>query len=163
MKPDPQRARKIALTTPAGFLAFGFGSGLFPWAPGTMGTIVAIPLALLLQPLPLLMQLGVIAALFVAGIYLCNKTSRRLGTHDFGGIVWDEITGFLLCSLAAPVSIKGYVAAFILFRFFDIYKPWPIRAVDQKIEGGLGIMADDIIAAIYAAAILLLLVRWEFI
>ena len=155
--------RKVALGSPSGLLAFGFGSGLSPWAPGTMGTIVAIPFALLLHPFPLLMQMGVIAVLFVAGIYFCNKTSRRLGTHDFGGIVWDEITGFLLCSLAAPVSIQGYLAAFILFRFFDIYKPWPIGAVDQKVEGGFGIMADDIIAAIYTAAILLLLVRWEFI
>jgi phosphatidylglycerophosphatase A len=149
--------RKIALSSPAGFLAVGFGAGLSPVAPGTMGTIVAIPLALLLQPFPLAVKLTLVAVLFVAGIYLCGQTSRRLGVHDHGGIVWDEIVGFMLCTLAAPATLMGYLLAFGLFRVFDIFKPWPISLADQKLHGGFGIMADDIIAAIYTAVILILL------
>jgi phosphatidylglycerophosphatase A len=149
--------RKIALSTPAGFLAVGFGAGLSPVAPGTMGTIVAIPLALLLQPFPLAVKLALVALLFVAGIYLCGQTSRRLGVHDHGGIVWDEIVGFMLCTLAAPATLTGYLLAFGLFRVFDIFKPWPISLADRKLEGGFGIMADDIIAAIYTAVILIVL------
>jgi phosphatidylglycerophosphatase A len=149
--------RKIALSTPAGFLAVGFGAGLSPVAPGTMGTIVAIPLALLLHPFPLAVKLALVVLLFVAGIYLCGQTSRRLGVHDHGGIVWDEIVGFMFCTLAAPATLMGYLLAFGLFRVFDIFKPWPIRLADQKLQGGFGIMADDIIAAIYTAVILIVL------
>ncbi len=159
MKPDRKKLYQAALTTPAGFLAFGFGAGLSPWAPGTVGTMVAIPIALLLQPHPILLQLGLILLLFVLGIYVCAQTSRRLGVHDHGGIVWDEIVGYLLCATAAPDTVTGLVLAFVLFRVFDIFKPWPIRSVERKLTGGFGIMADDIIAAAYTAAILLLLVR----
>ncbi len=163
MQADKGQLRKVAFSTPTGFLAFGFGAGLSPWAPGTMGTLVAIPIALLLQAHPVLLQLGLIAVMFVAGVYVCDKTSRRLGVHDHGGIVWDEITGFLLCVLAAPATVMGYLLAFVLFRVFDIFKPWPIGMIDRKLKGGLGIMVDDIIAAAYTAAILMSLVSLEII
>jgi len=163
MNPDVRQLRKVALSTPAGFLAFGFGAGLSPWAPGTVGTLVAVPIALLLHPPPVLLQLALIAVMFVAGIYLCGKTSRRLGVTDHGGIVWDEITGFMLCAVAAPATVRGYLLAFVLFRVFDISKPWPIGMIDQKLKGGFGIMADDIIAAGYTAVILLSLVSLQII
>ena len=150
---------RVAFGSPAGFLAFGFGAGLSPRAPGTMGTLVAVPIALLLAPLPVYSQLFVVAVFFLTGIYFCGQASRRLGVEDHGGIVWDEITGFLLCAIVAPLSLTGYVAAFVLFRAFDILKPWPISLADKKLKGGFGIMFDDILAAIYTAAILLLLGR----
>ena len=163
MNPDTRQLRKVALSTPAGFLAFGFGAGLSPRAPGTVGTLVAIPIALLLDSQPVLLQLALVTLLFVAGIYFCGQTSRRLGVHDHGGIVWDEITGFLYCAIAAPATVTGYIAAVVLFRIFDIFKPWPIRMVDEKLKGGFGIMFDDIIAAAYTAAILVSLVSLEII
>jgi len=150
---------KVAFGSPAGFFAFGFGAGLSPWAPGTMGTLVAVPIALVLAPLPLLSQLFVVAVFFLTGVYFCGQVSRRLGVDDHGGIVWDEITGFLLCAIAAPVTFTGYVAVFVLFRAFDILKPWPISLADKKLKGGFGIMFDDILAAVYTAAVMLLLLR----
>jgi phosphatidylglycerophosphatase A len=163
MGTDAKLLRKVALSSPAGFLAFGFGSGLSPRAPGTMGTLVAVPIAMLLEPLSDVAQLGLVAVLFVLGIYVCEQTSARLGVHDHGGIVWDEITGFLLCIIAAPATVTGYVLAFVLFRVFDIFKPWPISIADRKLKGGFGIMFDDIIAAAYAAAIMLTAVWLDII
>ncbi|SFX19842.1 phosphatidylglycerophosphatase A family protein [Marinospirillum alkaliphilum] len=145
---------------PVHFLAFGLGSGASPWAPGTMGTVAAVPLYFLLVQLPLSLYLLVLLITFVVGCWLCEKTSADLGVHDHSGIVWDEFVGYWLTMLALPVSLGWALAGFVLFRFFDIIKPWPIRWVDQRVGGGFGIMLDDVLAAVYAGAILHLV--WYF-
>jgi phosphatidylglycerophosphatase A len=152
--------RGVALRTLPGFLAFGFGSGLSRFAPGTMGTVVAVPFALLLKSLPELIFWLVLVASFVLGVYLCDISSKRLGQHDPGGIVWDEMVAYWLTIAFLPVTWSWWLAAFILFRFFDIVKPWPIRNVENRFGGGLGIMLDDIVAAFYAMAILALFARF---
>ena len=149
--------RKVALGTPAGFLAFGFGSGLSRYAPGTMGTIAAIPLAAVLTALPGAWFWPLLVLLFIAGVWLCDVSSRRLGQHDPGGIVWDEMVAYWLTVAFVPVTWAWWLAAFMLFRFFDILKPWPIRQVEKRFDGGLGIMLDDIVAAVYAMIILAVL------
>jgi phosphatidylglycerophosphatase A len=156
-KPD---TRRIAMATPTGFLAFGFGSGLSPRAPGTAGTVAALPLAVLLVQLPLLAGLLVVIAAFVIGIYLCEVTGRELGVHDHGGIVWDEFVGMWLVLLFVPFHWTWWLAAFVLFRVFDIIKPWPIQWLDKHVRGGFGVMLDDLLAAIYALAPLLAVLWW---
>jgi len=146
--------RKAALGTVTGFLAFGFGSGLSRFAPGTMGTIVAVPFIFLLKPLPPLIFWALLLTLFLLGVYLCGTTARRLGKHDPGGIVWDEMVAYWLVVAFIPAQWPWLLAAFILFRLFDILKPWPIKQSETLFSGGLGIMVDDIIAALYAMAIL---------
>lgn len=140
---------------PVHLVAFGFGSGLSPWAPGTFGTLIAIPIVLFVMQFGFAVHLGfaIFAALF--GIYVCGESAKRLGVHDHPGIVWDEITGFAVTLLTVPANVYWVVAGFALFRLFDIWKPWPIREADHSLSGGLGIMLDDIIAGIFAAAILL--------
>ena len=145
---------RTVLTSPVHFLAFGFGSGLSPKAPGTMGTLAAIPLYLLLMNLPLTGYLLAVLLISVAGIWICGESSRRLGVHDHGGIVWDEFAGFLLTMTAAPQGWQWIVLGFALFRLFDIWKPWPVRVADRQLHGGLGIMLDDILAGIYAWLVL---------
>ena len=146
-------ARKV-FTDPVHFLAFGFGTGLAPKAPGTFGTLPALALFWLLRDLPLAVHLAIASAAFVVGIYLCGESARRLGVHDYGGIVWDEIVAMYITLLVAPPTVPGWLAAFVLFRFFDIVKPWPIRDLDHRLGGGLGIMLDDLVAALYAAVLL---------
>ncbi len=153
--------RDVALATPTGFLAFGFGSGLSPIAPGTAGTVAALPLGAMLVQLPFLVALAVVIASFFIGIYLCGVTGRRLGVHDHGGIVWDEFVGMWLVLLFVPFHWAWWLAAFVLFRFFDVLKPWPIRWLDRHVSGGLGVMIDDILAAVYAL-ILLAIAMWWF-
>ena len=148
--------RQAALGTPAGFLAFGFGSGLSGFAPGTMGTLVAVPFGLLLKQLPPVLFWPVLVVLFLIGIYLCGATASRLGKHDPGGIVWDEMVGYWLTIAFIPAQWPWLLAAFILFRLFDILKPWPIRQSEKWFSGGLGIMVDDILAALYAMGVLAL-------
>jgi len=141
------------------FLAFGFGAGAMPVAPGTFGTLIAVPVYLLLAPLswPYYL-LVVLLLLLLPGIWLCHVTARDIGVHDHSGIVWDEIVGYLLTMAAAPPGWLWIVLGFILFRVFDIVKPWPIRLADQRVSGGFGIMLDDVIAALYAWLVLQLLV-----
>ena len=151
------------LKQPRQLLALGLGSGLSPKAPGTVGTIAAIPFYLLIALLPLPLQLLVIAISFGIGVYLCEFTANDLGVHDHPAIVWDEFVGFWLTMLALPimgeaVTLWWILYGFILFRFFDIVKPWPIRWVDQKVSGGLGIMLDDMLAGIYSLICLGLLI-----
>lgn len=146
---DPA-TRRVALRTPAGIFAFGFGSGLFRFAPGTMGTLMAVPFALLLGRLPLPAHGAAVFLLFLAGVWCCGAASRALGRKDPGGIVWDEMVGFWLTVALLPPAWGWWLAAFGLFRFFDILKPWPIRQVERRFAGGLGIMLDDIVAALYA-------------
>ena len=145
---------RTVLTSPVHFLAFGFGSGLSPKAPGTMGTLAAIPLYLLLMNLPLTGYLLAVLLISVAGVWICGESSRRLGVHDHGGIVWDEFAGLLLTMTAAPQGWAWIVLGFALFRLFDIWKPWPVRVADRQLHGGLGIMLDDILAGIYAWLVL---------
>ena len=152
---DPMpSSRDLALGTPAGFLAFGFGSGLSPQAPGTMGTLAAIPLAIVFKLLPVFVFWPLLLLLFFLGIYLCDVTSKRLGENDPGGIVWDEMVAYWLTVAFVPLDWAWLAAAFLLFRVFDIFKPWPIRQVEKRFGGGLGIMLDDIVAALYAMALL---------
>lgn len=148
------KTRQVALTTPTGFLAFGFGSGLAPKAPGTFGTLAAIPLYLLMMGLNWQFYLLVLLVTFVLGVYLCEKASKNLGVHDHGGIVWDEFVGFWLTMFLIPWHWQWLLLGFVLFRFFDIIKPFPIKWLDQHVEGGFGIMIDDVIAGIYAWIIL---------
>ncbi len=145
---------KAILTKPIHCLAFGFGSGLAPKAPGTFGTLMAVPLYLLLVQLTLWAYVLVLLVSFCVGVYLCGKTADDLGVHDHPGIVWDEFVGFWLTMLAAPAGWLWLVVGFILFRLFDIWKPWPIRVLDEQMETGLGIMLDDVLAGVYALLVL---------
>jgi phosphatidylglycerophosphatase A len=145
------------LRNPVHLVAFGFGTGLSPFAPGTFGTLVGIPFVLLMAPLGLVAQLGLVVAGFLLGIYVCGESARRLGVHDHGGIVWDEVVGYAVTMLAVPAEPLWMLAGFALFRLFDIWKPWPIREADHSLKGGLGIMLDDVLAGIFAGAILYLI------
>ncbi len=151
-------ARKV-LTDPINFLAFGFGTGLAPFAPGTVGSLPGVLLFWLTMGLGLYVQLAIAAGLIVGGIWICGESARRIGVHDHGGIVWDEIAGMYLVLFLAPPTLPGFAAGFVLFRLFDILKPWPIRDLDHRLRGGLGIMLDDLAAALYA---LILLGLWEW-
>ena len=148
-------AAPAVFRNPVHFLAFGFGSGLSPKAPGTAGTVVAVPLYLVLVTyLDLYTYLGFLVLAFVIGIYLCGKTSRDLGLHDPGGIVWDEFVGFWITMILVPLTWYWVLAGFVLFRLFDILKPFPIGWLDRKVHGGFGIMLDDAIAGVYAGVVL---------
>ncbi len=142
------------LTNPIHLLAFGFGSGLAPVAPGTFGTLAAVPFYLLMARLPLEVYLAVLAVVILAGIWICGRTSRDLGVHDHPGIVWDEFAGFFVTMIAAPPGWFWLVAGFGLFRLFDILKPWPIGWLDRRVKGGLGIMLDDLLAGSFAWGVL---------
>ena len=136
------------------FLAFGFGSGLSPWAPGTAGTLVAVPLFLLVADWSLPMFTAFIVVTALLGIWFCDAASRELGVHDHPGIVWDEFVGYWITMWALPVTWTWIVAGFVVFRIFDILKPWPIGPLDKKVKGGFGIMIDDIVAGVLACATL---------
>jgi phosphatidylglycerophosphatase A len=143
------------LADPVHLLAFGFGTGCSPKAPGTMGTLLAVAISLPLQHLPLLAYLLVLLGVTLAGFWLCGRASRDLGVHDHPGIVWDEIAGYLLTMTAAPTdSWLWPLLGFVLFRLFDIWKPWPIGWLDRRVEGGIGIMLDDLVAGLMAAVCL---------
>ncbi len=162
MNDRPANLPRTVLTDPVHFLAFGFGTGLAPVAPGTFGSLPGVLLFWLTMGYGPYVQLAVIAFLIVAGIWICGESARRLGIHDHGGIVWDEIAGMYLTLIVAPFSVTGWVLAFVLFRVMDIVKPWPIRDLDHRLGGGVGIMLDDLVAALYAA-VLLGLYRWLMI
>jgi phosphatidylglycerophosphatase A len=153
-------AARPDMRNPVHFLAFGFGSGLSPKAPGTMGTLVAVPIWYAAAQLPLAGYLLVTLAVIAVGPWLCGRTSRDLGVHDHGGIVWDEIAGFLVTMVLVPVSVWTALLGFALFRFFDIIKPWPIGWLDRHIHGGTGIMVDDLVAGLYAALCIQILLWW---
>lgn len=136
---------------PVYLLAFGLGSGLSPRAPGTAGTLLALLLYLLAPPLSWPVYLGWLLIATLVGIWICGVTSRALGVHDHGGIVWDEFTGYWITMFMAPAGWQWVVAGFVLFRILDILKPWPIKWADARVSGGLGIMLDDVIAGIMAA------------
>jgi phosphatidylglycerophosphatase A len=152
---NDEQALRPQMRRPAQLLAFGLGSGLSPRAPGTAGSLAALPIYLLLiAPLPLWMGGLLIAAAALAGIWICGEASRQLGVHDHGGIVWDEFVGMWIALYALPVAPLWWLAAFLLFRLFDILKPWPINWLDEHVPGGTGIMLDDIVAGLFAAVVL---------
>lgn len=152
--PIQLRAAREAFSTWDGFLAFGFGSGLLPRAPGTWGTLLAVPLFLLLRAMPPFAFWLCLTAAFALGVWLVQRVGRRLGVADYGGIVWDEIVGFWLALAVAPRGWLWLLAGFALFRFFDIIKPWPVNMVESRIEGGLGVMLDDVLAGLYTLILL---------
>ena len=150
---------KLLLAHPAHFFGLGFGSGLAPKAPGTFGTLVGLPLFWLISSYGLSIKLAIIAALFIFGIYCCDKTGKALGVADDSAIVWDEIVAMMLVLVFTPFTWLGWLVAFCLFRLFDIWKPFPIRQMDAKLKNGFGVMFDDLLAAIYAIICVLLLAQ----
>ena len=143
------------LRDPINFLAFGLGSGCAPKAPGTCGTAMAVALYFPLQAYFTTSEyvfILVVAAL--AGIWICDHASKVLGVHDHGGIVWDEFVGFWLTMVAAPPGIAWVLLGFLLFRLFDIWKPWPISWLDRRVHGGFGIMIDDVLAGFFALLVM---------
>ncbi|WP_340121751.1 phosphatidylglycerophosphatase A [Methylobacter svalbardensis] len=148
------------LSDPILFLAFGFGSGLAKKAPGTMGTLAAIPVYWLFAQSNLFIYSLLTLIVTIIGIPICGIAAKKLDEHDFGGIVWDEIAGYLITMWLVPFSWQAMVVGFILFRFFDIIKPWPIKWVDRQVQGGLGIMLDDVLAGVFAGGLLLAFVSY---
>lgn len=153
-KPTQRELISTVLRSPTHLLAFGFGSGLAPFAPGTFGTLAAVLLYLPLQYLSLPLYCLMVAVVCIAGVWICGRSSEMLGVHDHGGIVWDEFAGYFITMIAAPAGWQWIVIGFILFRIFDIIKPWPIKWADKQVHGGLGIMLDDILAGFISLAIL---------
>jgi phosphatidylglycerophosphatase A len=146
-------AREILLD-PVLFLAFGFGSGLAKKAPGTFGTLMAIPIYIALIQTNIIIYSTFTIICSVLGIWICGIAADKLGEHDFGGIVWDEIVGYLITMWFVSFSWQNLLMGFIFFRVFDIVKPWPIQWIDKKISGGFGIMFDDVIAGLFAGSLL---------
>jgi phosphatidylglycerophosphatase A len=156
--PKPARSKRqvriparVIFTDPWCFLGFGFGFGLARTAPGTFGTLAAFPLYALLTQLSLPAYLMSVLTLFLIGILICQRSEDHIKVSDHSGIVWDEIVGFLITMTAAPLSWPALAAGFVLFRLFDILKPWPICHLDRSLHGGLGIMLDDALAGLLAA------------
>lgn len=151
---------RFMLAHPAHFVALGFGTGLAPVAPGTVGTLLAYPLFQVLAPYLSSMELfGVIVLFFLLGVWACEVTGRAMGIADHSGMVWDEVVAMLLILLVIPAGLYWWIAAFFLFRFFDVVKPQPIRYFDQTLKGGFGVMFDDIVAAFYTLLVLALVHR----
>ncbi|WP_289031752.1 phosphatidylglycerophosphatase A [uncultured Paraglaciecola sp.] len=148
---DKQIRQRVSMLNPVHFLAFGFGSGLAPKAPGTFGTVAALPLVAALAlytSLPIYIAITIIAS--VVGIWICGITANDMQVHDDSSIVWDEVAGMLITMIAVPLSWQTLLLGFILFRIFDILKPWPISYLDKNAHGGFGIMIDDVLAGIFA-------------
>ena len=154
----PGAAGKL-LTHPAGWIATGFGSGLAPVAPGTFGTAAALLPWLAMRDLPLGYYALTVCVAFALGAWACQWTIRRLGVEDPGLVVWDEFVGVWIALFAVPTGWYWALAAFVLFRFFDIAKPCPVNWADRKIEGGLGTMLDDAFAGVYALVCVQVLYR----
>lgn len=145
------KINKLAIIkNPVHFLAFGLGLGFMPIAPGTAGTLLGVILYYLNISYSIVNEVILVLVASIIGIYLCGKTARDINYHDHPGIVWDEVAGYLVTMLFVPFSVFNIIIGFILFRIFDIVKPWPIKAIDQKVAGGLGIMLDDIIAGVFS-------------
>ena len=148
---DKQIRGRLSLLNPVHFLALGFGSGLAAKMPGTFGTLAALPLVVLLSHYASFsVYLAVTILVSIVGIWICGKTAKDMGVHDDSSIVWDEVAGMLITMLAVPLSWQTLLAGFVLFRFFDILKPWPISYLDKHVHGGFGIMIDDVLAGIFA-------------
>lgn len=151
---QPKITFRELLKRPVCFLGLGFGSGLAPKAPGTFGTLAAIPIYWLMQDLSLSIYLAITVTAFIIGIWICQQSADWLQKDDPSAVVWDEIIGYMVTMIAAPAGWQWMLAGFILFRFFDILKPWPISWLDKNLHGGLGIMVDDVVAGVFAAILL---------
>ena len=151
----PRPSWRFLLSRPAHLIAFGFGAGLVPVAPGTWGTLLAFPLFWLLQPQTDALEFLLAAAiLFGLGVWACDATGRALGVADHGGMVWDETVAFLVVLFFTPAALHWQALAFLIFRLFDILKPPPIRYYDRTLKNGFGVMFDDLIAAFYTLLVL---------
>ncbi len=149
---------KSIWSNPIHFLAFGLGSGAAPYAPGTFGTLAAIPLYLLLvNYLNWPIYAVVVTLMFLLGVWMCDRTEKDIGAHDHSGIVWDEFVGYLVTMFYAPAGWLWIIVGFFLFRLFDIWKPYPIRQLERRYRNGFGNMIDDVVAGLYAAIVLQLL------
>lgn len=139
---------------PVHFIACGFGTGAMPFMPGTFGSVLGVVLYLMLAQLPLAIYLVSVFLLLCVGVYLCHATNKGFGIEDSPAIVWDELASFPIVMIAIPLTWYYVLAGFLLFRIFDIAKPWPIGWFDENIHGGLGVMLDDVIAALFSWAVL---------
>jgi phosphatidylglycerophosphatase A len=153
---DGVRLPLRTLRDPVQLVALGFGTGLAPRAPGTFGSLLAVLPAWWCFTLPFAWRVAIVVALVALGAWVCGESARRLGVHDHSSIVFDEIAGVFATALAVPArTVLWFALAFVLFRLFDIWKPWPIREVDHRMRGGAGIILDDLMAALYAAICLM--------
>ena len=148
------RLPKGLLRQPLHLLSLGFGLGAIPFAPGTFGTLLGVLIYLGLQLVPLVYYLIILVLLFYVGVVACGLTAQALGAEDPSPVVFDEVVGYLIAMTAAPSGWPWVVAGFVLFRMFDIWKPWPIRSLERRVRGGLGIMLDDALAAGYTWLVL---------
>jgi phosphatidylglycerophosphatase A len=163
--PVVRPSARTVFSSPVHLVAFAFGAGLAPVAPGTFGTLVGVLLCWPLLHLSVSAYIGVIVCLFAIGCVVCGSSAQRLGVHDYGGIVFDEVVGYLITALPLlpaaglvhDAKLTGLIVAFLLFRVFDIWKPWPIRLLDRQVHGGVGIMLDDAVAGLFAALVLAVL------
>ena len=154
--PIPPVPKKV-WQDPLYFFAFGFGSGTFPYAPGTVGTLMSVPFFLFMQPLSVPFYFLCVMLFIAASIFACEKVSREIQVQDHQGMCIDEFAGFFVTMINAPQGLSWLVVGFLLFRFFDIVKPWPIRLMDEKIHGGFGMVLDDVMAGFYSFLIIQLL------
>src|SRR5512142_600925 len=150
---------RFLVAHPAHFVALGFGAGLVPVAPGTFGTLASVALYWALAAfLPPLAIAFCAIPLFFVGVWACDVTGRDLGSPDHGAMVWDEVVAFLPLAALASESLALQAIAFALFRLFDVWKPYPVRQIERRVKGGLGVMIDDVFAAFYAYAAFALVV-----
>ncbi len=156
--PLTARQRTAALSHPAGWIATALGAGLSPKAPGTAGSLVALlPWWFLLRGLPIGGYVAVLVAGFLLGVWACGVTGKRIGVHDHGALVWDEVIGMWITLVVAPPQWWWMFVGFVLFRLFDIWKPWPVRVADRRVRGGFGVMLDDVLAGACALVVLQLI------
>ena len=147
------------LKDPVVFVALGLGSGLSPKAPGTAGTLATVPLVYFLQQQTLLVYVVVTLFVLATGSWVCGYAAKKLQVHDHSGIVYDEVAGFLITMFMMPTGWQWMLAGFVLFRFFDAVKPWPISWFDKNVHGGFGIMFDDVVAGAVSLGCLVL-IQW---
>ena len=155
-KPSPPLPKAI-WTNPLYFMAFGLGSGAIPVAPGTFATLFAIPIYLLLRPLPLVAYLLFVIGFIIFSSWLSDRISRETNTHDHPGMCIDEFVGFFVTMIHAPRGWWWILLGFVLFRLFDIWKPWPINIIDEKVHGGWGMIFDDVVAGLFAMILIQLI------
>jgi phosphatidylglycerophosphatase A len=162
-----RQQRHALLSRPAGWLACGFGSGLSPVAQGTFGSLAALLPWLALTRLPMIAYLLVLIMGFVIGVWVCDVAGRLLGVADHRSVVWDEFVGQWIALIPlvgfTALGVSGFqwwlvLAGFVLFRIFDVWKPWPISWLDRRMKGGLGVMIDDVVAGVFAAVVLAALI-----
>jgi phosphatidylglycerophosphatase A len=147
-------------SNPLYFIAFGFGTGVVPFAPGTVGTLGAALIYILIQPLPLITYLIFVTLFILVSIWVSEKVSKQINVHDHPGMCIDEFAGFFVTMIHAPHGLGWVLYGFILFRLFDIWKPWPINIIDERVHGGFGMILDDIVAGLFACFIIQLTAIW---